>query len=83
MKRTTISLPDELARALEREASRRRTSISEVVRCALVEQLGLDRPRPIPFAGIANSGQGNLAARMEEILAEEWEDDIRTDAFNR
>jgi Arc/MetJ-type ribon-helix-helix transcriptional regulator len=83
MKRTTISLPDELAQALEREASRRRTSISEVVRCAIVEQLGLDRPRLIPFAGIANSGQGNLAANMKEILAEEWEDAIRADAFNR
>jgi metal-responsive CopG/Arc/MetJ family transcriptional regulator len=83
MKRTTISLPDELAEALDREASRRRTSISEVVRCAIVEQLGLNRPRQIPFAGIAHSGHGNLAANMEEILAEEWAEAIQADAFNR
>ena len=83
MKRTTISLPYELAEALDREASRRRTSISEVVRCAIVEQLGLNRPRQIPFAGIGSSGHGNLAANMEEIPAEEWADAIWADAFNR
>ena len=83
MKRTTISLPEDLAQALEREASRRRTSVSEVVRGALVEQLGLNRPRQIPFAGIANSGHGNLASDMEQILAEEWAGAIQADAFNR
>ena len=83
MKRTTISLSDELAATVEREARRRRTSISEVVRCAIVEQLGLNRPREIPFAGIAHSGHGNLASDMEEILANEWADAIRVDAFNR
>lgn len=83
MKRTTISLPDELAQALEREASRRRTSISEVVRCAIVEQLGLNRPRELPFAGIAHSGRSDIASNLEEILAEEWAEAIRADAFNR
>ena len=41
MRRTTISLPDPLAARLESEANRRRTSVSEVVRDALSDYLGL------------------------------------------
>ena len=42
MKRTTVSLPDELASAVAREAERRRTSVSEVTREALLAHLGID-----------------------------------------
>ena len=41
MKRTSITIPDELAYALEREAHRRETSASDVVRESLVAYLGL------------------------------------------
>jgi len=74
MKRITISLPDELATVLQREARRRRVSVSEVVRKALGSHFGLvdDRPRHLPFVGIGRSGQPDIAERIEEILAEEW-----------
>ena len=76
MKRTTISLPDELASAVQREAHRRATTVSEVVRRALVAQLGLesDQPRQIPFAGLGSSGHRHTARDLEEILAREWGD---------
>ena len=77
MKRTTISLPDDLAVALEREAQRRRLSVSYVVREALQAQLGLagDKPRKLPFAALGGSGHRNTARDFEEILAAEWSPD--------
>jgi Arc/MetJ-type ribon-helix-helix transcriptional regulator len=74
MKRTTITLPDELAGALEREAHRRRLSVSEVTREALTAHLGLstDGPRRIPFAALGASGHRTTARDLEEILATEW-----------
>ena len=83
MKRITISLPDDLAARIEREATRRQTSVSELIRTAVIDHLGLNRPREIPFAGIGNSGHGHLASQMEELLAETWANDIEADAFNR
>jgi Arc/MetJ-type ribon-helix-helix transcriptional regulator len=83
MKRTTISLPDDLAGILERDARRRRTSVSDVVRCALTEHYKLDQPRELPFADLGSSGYTNTATDMEEILAAEWADAIERDAFNR
>jgi Arc/MetJ-type ribon-helix-helix transcriptional regulator len=77
MKRTTISLPDDLAAALEREAHRRRLSVSSVVREALTTQLGLatDEPRQLPFVALGRSGQRNTARDFEEILDAEWSSD--------
>jgi metal-responsive CopG/Arc/MetJ family transcriptional regulator len=83
MKRTTISLPDDLAARIEREAARRQTSVSEVFRTAVVEHLGLNRPRVLPFIGLGHSGHSNTASQMEELLAETWANDIEADAFNR
>lgn len=76
MKRTTISLPDDLAAAAEREARRRRTSVADVARVALAEHLGFSgRSRQLPFAAIADSGHTDTAANFEEILAREWHPD--------
>lgn len=77
MKRTTVSLPDDLAIAAEREARRRRVSVSELVRRALAEHLGMrdGKPRTIPFAGVADSGYRHTARDFEEILAAEWHPD--------
>jgi len=74
MKRTTISLPDELATVVQREARRRRLSVSEVVRQALESQFGLvdGQPRRLPFVALGRSGQTDVSERVEEILAEEW-----------
>jgi Arc/MetJ-type ribon-helix-helix transcriptional regulator len=80
MKRTTVSLPDELARALDREAQRRRTSASEVTREALAQHLGMseDGPRELAFAAVGHSGQQTVARDMERLLEQEW-DDLRRD----
>ena len=77
MKRTTISLPDEVAILAEREARRRETSLSEVVRQALAEHLGLGRqaPRTIPFAKLGASGHRHTGRDFDQILAAEWERD--------
>jgi Arc/MetJ-type ribon-helix-helix transcriptional regulator len=81
MKRTTISLPDDLAVAVEREARRRRVSVSEVARRALAEHLGLDdgARRKLPFVALGRSGHHDTAERIEEILAREWADHIDRD----
>jgi len=74
MKRTTISLPDELARALAREARRRNRPVSEIARDALARYLGLadGESRELPFAALGHSGHRDTARRMEELLARDW-----------
>jgi Arc/MetJ-type ribon-helix-helix transcriptional regulator len=74
MKRTTVSLPDDLARAVEREARRRDTSTSDVVRVALVAHLGLGTKRKsLPFINLGSSAGGEaIGRRMEELIEQEW-----------
>ena len=81
MKRTTISIPDDLAAALEREARRCGVSVSQIARDALNARLGrtADGKRHIPFAGIGQSGYTDTAERFEEILAAEWLRDLDRD----
>jgi metal-responsive CopG/Arc/MetJ family transcriptional regulator len=76
MKRTTISLPDDLAQALDREARRRHSSASEVTRTALAQHLGLveNQPRELPFADLGRSGHRTTARDMEQLLEQEWND---------
>ncbi len=80
MKRTTISLPDDLAAAMEREARRRHVSVSEVAREAIAKELGRsgDEPR-FPWLGIGASGLHNTARDMEELLKAEWNPDFDRD----
>ena len=82
MKRITVSLPDDLASIVQRDARRRHTSVSEVMREAITGHFKLDQPRELPFANLYRSGHTDTAARTEEILAAEWADAIRADAFN-
>ncbi|HEY6399325.1 MAG TPA: CopG family transcriptional regulator [Solirubrobacteraceae bacterium] len=73
MRRTTISLPEELALAAEREARRRSTSVSEVAREALAAHLGLGgEARVLPFVNLGRSGSRDTARRMEELMHKEW-----------
>jgi predicted transcriptional regulator len=76
MKRTTISLPDDLAHALNREAQRRHSSASEVTRTALAQHLGLlqGEPRELAFADLGRSGHRSTARDMEQLLEQEWND---------
>lgn len=74
MKRTTITLPDELAAALMREARRRRVPVSQVTREAVAAHLGLtgETPRTLPFAALGASGHHTTARDLEDVLAAEW-----------
>lgn len=74
MKRTTISLPEELADALEREARRRRVPVSKVAREAIEERLGrgAEGVRKLPFVALGRSGHSSTARDIDEILESEW-----------
>lgn len=71
MTRTTLSLPDDLARVLKREARRRHVSVSAVAREALEERFGLVRgkPRDVPFAALGRSADGVASAEADQALA--------------
>jgi predicted transcriptional regulator len=79
MKRTTLSLPDDLADALAREARRRSTSASAVARDALARHLHLipGDARPLPFAAVGRSGQRTTGRDMEQLLEREWNEHAR------
>ena len=81
MKRTTITLSDDLAELVAREAQRRRTSVSAVIRTLLAEGLGGsgDKPREIPWAGLFSDSDMPAAERVDEALAEQWANDIDRD----
>ena len=81
MRRTTISWPEDLADAVQREARRRHVSVSEVVRELVNERLGTNggAPRALPFAAVGASGHRDVAERFDEILAKEWADAIDRD----
>ncbi len=83
MTRITLSLPDDFAAALRREARRRHTSVSAVAREALGERLHLnaDQPREVPFAALGRSSDGRNARESDEILAEIIDEAYR-DAFS-
>jgi len=72
MKRTTItlSLSDELAELVKREAQRQRSSVSEVIRRLLSQAfMGTEeRPRQIPWAGIVNDPTLVHGERIDEEL---------------
>ena len=73
MQRTTLSLPDDLAAALKREAQRRRQPVSEVAREAIARHLELRRR--VPFVALGRSdGREHLSRNVDEILAREWVD---------
>jgi Arc/MetJ-type ribon-helix-helix transcriptional regulator len=82
MKRITISLADDLAGIVEREARRRHTSVSDVVRAAITSHFKLDEPRELGFANLYSNGSTDAAERLEEILDTNWADWIKRDSFN-
>ena len=81
MKRTTITLPDELAEILTREARRRDTSVSAIVRTLVEEGLELtgESPRPIPWEALFDDPEMVPARRVDEELERHWADDIGCD----
>lgn len=64
MQKTTVYLPDELKRAVERVASETRRSEAEVIRDALTDYTSRVRPRP----KAALFSHGSLASNVDELL---------------
>lgn len=77
MKRTTISLPDDLAVVVERESRRRGVSISALAREALAERL--QGHHEVPFGAVGRSGDPTGSERIDDLLAAAWADDIEED----
>lgn len=67
MRKTTVYLPEDLKGRIERVADEQGISEAEVIRVALDEYTARQRPRPRP---LFDSGRGDLAERVDEILAE-------------
>lgn len=75
VRRITITLPDELAAALQREARRRALPASTIVRDALTAYLwpgNTDDQRALPFAALGRSGHADTARAMDDLLEHEW-----------
>ena len=73
MIRTTVSLPDDLATLLEREARRRDPCVADSVRRAVASFLGASSDRrSLPFAALGRSGRRHTARDAEKILTAEW-----------
>jgi predicted transcriptional regulator len=68
MVKTTVYLPEDLKYALSRVAEARGESEAELIRVA-VRSLVESEPRPKPRAGIINSGVGELARNVDEMLS--------------
>jgi hypothetical protein len=81
MKRATITLPDDLAELVDREAVRRQTSFSEVVRQFILQGFAGSpgKPREIPWAGLFNDPNMVPAERLDEELAAHWAGDLARD----
>ncbi|MBY0398613.1 MAG: ribbon-helix-helix protein, CopG family [Thermoleophilia bacterium] len=74
MRRITVSMPDELAAALAREARLSGRSMSAIAREAVARHLALDAvgPRSLPFGALGRSAHRHTARRMQDLLAQEW-----------
>lgn len=81
MKRTTVTLPDDLADRLRLEAERRQTSVSEVMRILVAEALGVapQAKRRVAFAAIFHDPEMVAGRDIDNELAEHWADAIDRD----
>jgi len=62
MRRTTVMAPEQLLKRLRRMAAERGTSMADLIREALEEKVGTDRPRPRSL-GLGASGHADTAQR--------------------
>jgi hypothetical protein len=81
MRRTTISLPDELAERVAREARHRETSAAEVIRTLVEQGLGgaAGGPRALPWVGLFDDPDMVPGEAIDQALAAEWADAIDRD----
>lgn len=77
MRRTTITLTDDLADLLEHEAKRLHVSVSELMRRLVRDAFGLSaRTREIPWAGLFNDPGMVPGGSVDDELARNWARDI-------
>lgn len=76
MARITISLPDDVAQRVAREARRTGASVSELIREVLSTELG-KRRRRLRIVGLGKSGTRHTARNAEAVLAEGFGADRR------
>ncbi len=78
MRRTTITLSDELSEEIELRARVRGKSTSEIIRTLLECALNLEEgaKRDLPFIGIGKSSEPFDAAELDRFLEENWAADI-------
>ncbi len=74
MKKTTVYLPDELKRDLERAAAATGSSEAELIREG-IQNLVEIRLAPPPSGPLFSSGDPTLAGRVDELLAEGFGED--------
>jgi Arc/MetJ-type ribon-helix-helix transcriptional regulator len=81
MKRTTITLPEDLADLVAREAERRRFSVSKLIRVVLRETLvgTTEKSREIPWAAIVDDPEMVRGDAVERALEKGWARDIDRD----
>lgn len=81
MKRTTITLTEDLADLVALEARRQRSNVSEVIRGLIADGLRASesKPRKIPWAGLFDDPGTPSGEHIEELLGERWADDIDRD----
>jgi len=74
MKRTTVTLTDELASRLQLEAERRQTSVSEVMRVLVADALGVspEGKRRIAFAALFDDPGMVRGEDVDQELEKEW-----------
>jgi hypothetical protein len=70
MQKTTVYLPDDLKGAVERKARAEGLSEAQVIREAVAAATAAYRNPPKPRVGFVKSGDGHLAERVDELLAE-------------
>lgn len=73
MKSITVSLPDSLARLAAREAERRGTSVSNIVRLSLAQLLRPEDERRIPWAAVVHEPVLVCGASIDKALDEDWQ----------
>ena len=84
MKRTTVLLPDDIAKLLDLEGQRRGLSASHMIREAVETYVGAG-PSGVrglaKFVALGSSGYTDTAERMEELLAEMTDDMARSNGL--
>ena len=71
MRRTTVTLPDDLDAKLRHEATRRGSTIADVTREAIEAHVGGGARRNLIAAKAGRSGRRDTARHIEEIIRQE------------